>query len=94
VDKLVLATINAPYRRAIEAAVLHECIVRARFEGWSAHVASFFTEVAPDLVFGFADKHGISRSALAEAYLAMRARTGERNPALEAELVPMASAPQ
>ena len=41
--------------------------------GWSS-VATFFTDVAPDLVFKFADQHGISRLTLAKAYLAMKKR--------------------
>jgi hypothetical protein len=91
VDKLVLATVNAPYKRSISAAALQQCIVEVELDDWQVHVATFFTDVSAHLVFGFADAHGISKSKLADAYLAMKAKTGERNPALESDLVPLAS---
>lgn len=94
VDKLVLSTVNAPYKREISGAVLEECIVNARMDAWLVHVTSFFTEVTPFLIFGFASAHGISKSKLAEAYLAMKAKTGERSPDLEAELVALAPSPR
>ena len=90
VDKLVLATVNAPYKRDIDAATLRDCLARLDFDQWLVHVATFFTDIAPELVFKFADRHGISRSTLAKAYLAIKKRTGERNPDLEADLVPVA----
>jgi hypothetical protein len=94
IDKLVLATVNAPYKRSIGAATLRNCLAMPNLDQWPVHVATFFTDVAPELVFEFADQHGISRSTLAKAYRAMKKRTGERNPALEADLVAMASAPR
>ena len=92
VDKLVLATVNAPYKRDISAAALSECLVDAELGNWPVHVATFFTDVDADLVFRFAALHGISKSGLAKAYFAMRAETGEHNPDLEAELVPLGTA--
>ena len=94
VDKLVLATVNAPYKRSIDAKTLGNCLARLDLDPWLVHVATFFTDVAPDLVFKFANQHGISRSTLAKAYLAMKKKTGERNPNLETDLVPMASSPR
>jgi hypothetical protein len=90
VDKLVLATINAPYKRSIDAVTLRNCLAKLELDQWLVHVATFFTDVAPELVFKFADQHGISRSALAKAYLAVKKRTGERNPVLETDLVAVA----
>ncbi len=90
VDKLVLATVNAPYKRSIDAATLRDCLAKRDLDPWLVHVATFFTDVAPELVFKFADRHGISTSTLAKAYRAMKRRTGERNPDLEADLVSMA----
>ena len=81
VDKLVLGTVNAPYRA---------CLTKRDLDPWLVHVATFFTDVAPELVFKFADQHGIARSRLAKAYLAMKRKTGEQNPDLEASLVPVA----
>jgi hypothetical protein len=94
VDKLVLATINAPYKRSIDAATLRNCLAKLDLDQWLVHVATFFTDVAPELVFKFADQHGISRSTLTKAYLAMKKKTGERNPDLETDLVPMALSPR
>jgi hypothetical protein len=90
VDKLVLATVNAPYKRSIDAATLQNCLARIDLDPWLVHIATFFTDVAPELVFKFADRHGIPRSTLAKAYLAMKKRTGERNPVLETDLVAVA----
>jgi hypothetical protein len=92
VDKLVLATVNASYRRDISAATLSECLASAGFGNWLTHVAAFFTDVDAHLVFRFAASHGIGKSDLAKAYFAMSAQSGERNPALEAELVPVGTA--
>jgi hypothetical protein len=91
VDKLVLATVNAPYKRSISGAALQHCLVEVKLDDWPVHVATFFTDVTAHLVFRFADAHGISKSKLADAYLAMKAKTGEQNPALESDLVPLAS---
>lgn len=91
VDKLVLATVNAPFKRDISAATLQECIAQAEISKWPVHVATFFTDVSPRLVLSFAAGHGISKSKLAEAYVVMKTTTGERNPDLESELVPLAT---
>ncbi|MEJ2624879.1 MAG: hypothetical protein P8Z80_10150 [Pseudolabrys sp.] len=93
-DKLVLATVNAPYKRNIDAATLRNCLAKADLDPWLVHVATFFTDVAPQLVLKFADLHGISKSKLAKAYLAMTRKTRERKPDLEASLVPMAPSSQ
>jgi hypothetical protein len=91
VDKLVLATVNAPYKRSIDAATLRDCLAKLDLDPWLVHVATFFTDVSPELVFKFAAQHGISRFTLAKAYLAMKRKAGERNPGLEADLVTMAT---
>ncbi|WP_130584432.1 hypothetical protein [Bradyrhizobium sp. Leo170] len=87
----MLATVNAPFKRDISAAILHQCIARAEISEWPVHVAAFFTDVSPRLVFGFAALHGISKSELAEAYVVVKTKTGEHNPDLESELVPLAA---
>ncbi len=91
-DKLVLATVNAPYKRDISAAALKDCLANAELDVWPVHVATFFTDVSPDLIFGFAAAHGVTKHQLARAYWAMQAKTGERSPDLEAKLVPLARA--
>ena len=92
IDKLVLATVNAPYRRNISAAALSKCLARAELGEWPAHLANFFTEVEPKLILAFAASHGISRAALGRAYAAMKSATGECNPDLEHELASLATA--
>ena len=92
VDKLVLAAVNAPYKRDISADALSECLATAELGGWPVHVATFFTDLDPSLVFRFAASHGISKAGLAKAYSVMKAQTGERHPALEAELAPLGTA--
>lgn len=94
VDKLVLATVNAPYKRSIDAATLQDGLAKLDLDRWLVHIATFFTDVAPELVFEFADQHGISRSTLTKAYLAMKKKTGERNPDLEIGLGSMALSPR
>jgi len=92
VDRLVLATVNAPYKRDITVGALSKCLANAELDDWAVHVATFFTDVTPDLVFSFAASHGISKPALAKAYLAMKTATGECNRNLEAKLVPVGTA--
>ncbi|MHC2432853.1 hypothetical protein [Bradyrhizobium sp. USDA 4451] len=91
VDKLVLATVNAPFKRDISAATLQHCIARAELGEWPVHVATFFTDVSPHLILSFAAGHGISKSKLAEAYVVMKTKTGEQNLDLESDLVPLAT---
>jgi hypothetical protein len=93
VDDLVLGTTNAPYRRSISAAELAGCLASGESGAWLVHVATFFTEVRPELVLKFAELHGVPRNALAKAYQSMRARTGEVSPALESALERLVSAP-
>jgi hypothetical protein len=93
-DKLVLATVNAPYKRSIDAATLRNCLAKLDLDQWLVHVATFFTDVSPELVFEFANQHGISRSTLAKAYLAIKKKTGERSLYLETGLAAMAFSPR
>lgn len=93
VDDLVLGTVNAPYKRSITAAALAKSLVSGKSEPWTVHVATFFTDVKPQLIFEFAEMHGISRRVLASSYRALKTATGERNPALEAILDQLAPAP-
>lgn len=83
VDDLVLGTTNAPYRRSIGATELANVLSAGDAADWRVHVATFFTEVRPELVLAFARVHGIPLPQLADAYHAMKEATGEANPALE-----------
>lgn len=91
VDKLVVATVNAPYRRAITAQTLAACLADTTFDGWIVHVATFFTDLSPDLVLDFAAQHGISHAGLAKSYFRVKQRTGEGNPGLETKLASLAT---
>ena len=92
VDELVLASVNAPYKRTIGAATLASCLEKGEPGKWPVHIATFFTDVSPDLVLAFADAHGLSKSQLARAYFAMKRRTGEQNLDLEARFGSVATA--
>ncbi len=92
VDKLVLSAVNAPYRRSIAAQTLAACLADAVFDGWIVHVATFFTDLSPDLVVDFAAQHGISNADLSRSYSAIKRRTGESNPRLETKLASLAAA--
>jgi len=85
-DGIVLATVNAPYKREIDASQLAQCL-RSRDPGdWRVHVANFLTDVRPGLVIAFAERHGIGLDALADTYRDLKRATGERSHALEAAL--------
>ncbi|OHV65850.1 hypothetical protein LCM4577_28760 [Mesorhizobium sp. LCM 4577] len=45
VDGLVLATVNAPYKRGISVAALRECIAKANLDDWPVHVATFWSHL-------------------------------------------------
>lgn len=83
-DNLVLGTVNAPWKRYIDAVTLAEKIATGEIEEWLCHLATFFGEVNPQLIFEFAENHAIPRQALKTTYKAVKARTGESCPALEA----------
>jgi prevent-host-death family protein len=92
VDELVLGTTNAPYTRSITAAALAKSLASGKCGQWKVHIATFFTDVKPELILAFAEVHGISRRVLASTYRALKAATGEGNPALEAILGQLAPA--
>jgi hypothetical protein len=83
IDDLVLGTTNAPYRRSIRANELVNALMSGESGRWTVHVATFFTDVRPELVLRFAELHGIPKRGLASAYDEVKAATGEANPALE-----------
>lgn len=86
-DRLVLSTVNAPYRRRIDAETLADCLRSGDAGDWTVHVATFFVDVRPELVVGFVERHAIALETLARSYRSVRDRTGERSPRLEAKLV-------
>lgn len=86
-DRLVLSTVNAPYRRRIDAETLAQCLRSGAAGAWTVHVATFFVDVRPELVVRFAERHAIDLETLTRTYRSVRDETGERSPRLEAELV-------
>lgn len=92
VDELVLSTTNAPYKKVISAAQLAKHLASSRTGPWHVHVATFFTDVRPELILKFAAIHGVSKSDLVATYRAVKAATGEANPRLEAALEQLAPA--
>jgi hypothetical protein len=92
IDALVVATVNAPYKRSITAETLAACIVKSELAGWTAHIANFFTDVDPEVILAFAEIHGISTSQLAHIYQVVKSTTGECNPDLESALASLAPA--
>ena len=86
IDQLVLGTTNAPYRRTMNATDLVARLTSRDWQNWIAHVATFFTEVRPELVLEFARLHAIPIRDLAASYRSMKSATGESNPALESAL--------
>jgi hypothetical protein len=83
IDDLVLGTTNAPYRRSIRAKELVDALRSGESGRWAVHVATFFTDVRPELVLRFAKLHGIPKRKLASTYDQVKAATGETNPSLE-----------
>jgi hypothetical protein len=88
----VLGTINAPYRRSIRTKELLDALTSGENGAWTVHVATFFTDVRPELVLRFAKLHGIPARKLTSAYGRIKEATGEANPALENLLEQLASA--
>jgi hypothetical protein len=92
IDELVLGTTNAPYRRSIRAKELVHALTSGESGTWTVHVATFFTDVRPELVLRFAKLHGIPARKLISAYGEIKQDTGEANPALENLLEQLAPA--
>jgi hypothetical protein len=83
IDNLVLGTVNAPWKRTLNARTLASLVRRGDVDAWLPHVATFFTEVRPHLIIGFAQAHRIPRHSLVESYEKVRRATGESNEQLE-----------
>jgi len=86
VDRLVLGTVNASFKRSLDAETLAASVKSAEIDPWLPHIATFFIEVKPHLVLAFAEGHGITIAALGATYAKIKALTGEFNKVLDAEL--------
>jgi hypothetical protein len=90
IDLLVLATVNAPYKRSISAAALAKSIAETSIDEWLVHISNFFLSLRPELIFEFAAKHDISDESIERTYAAISRASGMRNPELESTLASMA----
>jgi len=80
---LVLATVNAPYRRQLSARELADCLLdHAAARHLPGHMSAFFGEVAPALQADFAKAFGISQVQLAASAKAFAAYSGESYPSV------------
>jgi hypothetical protein len=92
IDDLVLGTTNAPYRRSIHTKELVDALTSGKGGTWTVHLATFFTDVRPELVLRFAKLHDIPARKLISTYGEIKQATGEANPALENLLEQLAPA--
>jgi hypothetical protein len=78
---LVLATVNAPYRRQLSAQELADYLLdEAAATDVPGHMSAFFGEVDPALQVDFAGQFGISKLKLAASARAFAAYSGETYP--------------
>ncbi len=78
---LVLATVNAPYSKKLDAQTLADCIVdHAAAKAVPGHMSSFFGDIKPEWQLQFAHFHNISGEQLVEAAKAFALYSGEYYP--------------
>ena len=78
---LVLATVNAPYGKQLDAHELVHCIVdHAAAKAVPGHMSSFFGEIKPEWQSGFAHFYNISDAQLVEAAKSFALYSGESYP--------------
>jgi hypothetical protein len=93
VDLLVLNTVNASWRRRIDAATLAACLGGTRSQrNWSAHVRTFFEDVPREAMLRFMVAHRLEPRAVLETYRTLRGRVEAGNDALEGWLAELADA--
>ena len=81
---LVLATVNAPYRRKLDAQGLATCLRdHAAAEAMPGHMSSFFGEVTPELQVAFAHLFRIAHADLVAAAKAFALYSGKSYPLAE-----------
>jgi hypothetical protein len=78
---LVLATVNAPYSKQLDAQELAHCLLdQAAAEHVPGHVSSFFGEVEPSLQLEFAHQFNITEAELVASAKAFATYSGESYP--------------
>lgn len=93
-DQVVLATVNASWRRELGASELLACLRgTAPVADWADHLATFFTEVPLEAIERYIAAHRLPAERVLAAYRAVREITGEENPGLEKWLGELADSP-
>jgi hypothetical protein len=78
---LVLATVNAPYSKQMDAHELAHCLLdQTAAKAAAGHMSSFFGEVKPELQVGFANMFDIDAHQLSAAAKAFASYSGESYP--------------
>jgi hypothetical protein len=78
---LVLATVNAPYSRKLDAQTLASCLLdHTAAKSVPGHMSAFFGEVKPALQIEFARQFDIDAAELAAAAKDFAAYTGQTYP--------------
>lgn len=91
IDRLVLNTVNAPWRRRIDAASLAGCLMGgAGLQGWSEHVRTFFEDVPREAMLRFMVAHQLDPRAVLETYRVLT--TGAADAGLAEWLAELATA--
>ena len=81
VQAIVLATINGPYSKELDAQELANCLLdHAKARTVPGHMSSFFGEVKPALQIDFAIQFNISKAELVAAAKAFAMYSGESYP--------------
>jgi hypothetical protein len=81
VPALVLATVNAPYSKKLDAQELAHCLLDpTAAKAACGPMSSFFGEVTPELQIAFAQLHGITNAQLVAAAKSFAAYSGQSYP--------------
>jgi hypothetical protein len=81
VPALVLATVNAPYSKKLDAQELAHCLLDPpAAQAACGPMSSFFGEVTPELQIAFAHLHGITNGQLVAAAKSFAAYSGQSYP--------------
>jgi len=78
---VVLATVNAPYSKKLDAQTLAHCLKNPKAaKAAPGHMSSFFGDVDPALQVEFAAQFGITKTKLAAAAKKFGAYSGQNYP--------------
>jgi hypothetical protein len=82
----IMEIVNKDAVCLLDADVFLRSLMGGSTREWPDHFARFFQEVRPHLAVTFAEKHGISRMKLVQAYESTKTATGRRSHAFEQAL--------